>query len=227
MLTGFKGFDENLQCRGFQYAIGQTYETDATPIRCTENGFHFCEFPLDVFAYYPPATSRYCVVEGDGQIDRTNGNDSKVAVSRLSINREMPIHEVVQAGVNYILSHVRDADKAAEQADCSAATNTGHWSAATNTGSRSAATDTGNRSAATNTGNYSAASVEGKESVAMAIGYQNKAKGALGCWLVLAEWDMGAEHIQDVQCARVDGEAIKADTWYQLKNGQFVAQTAN
>ncbi len=109
--------------------------------------------------------------------------------------------------------------------DQSAATNTGNRSAATNTGYRSAATNTGNRSAATNTGNRSAASAEGKESVAMAIGYASRAKGALGCWIVLSEWGRNENdnlYIADVQCIKVDGEQIKADTWYKLEDGKFV-----
>lgn len=84
------------------------------------------------------------------------------------------------------------------------------------------ATNTAFESVATNTGHSGVASVEGRESVALAMGYQSRAKGALGCWLVLAEWDAEGNHIQDVQCLRVDGDRIKADTWYRLEHGQFV-----
>ena len=105
---------------------------------------------------------------------------------------------------------------------CSASTNTGYRSASTNTGYRSASTNTGNCSASTNTGNCSASRVEGKESVAMAIGYQSKAAGALGCWIVLAEWDDNAEHIINVKSHKVDGRIIKPDVFYKLKNGKFV-----
>ena len=106
----------------------------------------------------------------------------------------------------------------------SAATNTGDCSAATNTGDRSAATNTGNWSAATNTGNWSAATVEGKESCAVATGIEGRAKGALGCYIVLAEWKQDEReewHIVDLKSAKVDGETIKADTFYVLKNGKF------
>ena len=104
----------------------------------------------------------------------------------------------------------------------SASTNTGECSASTNTGDRSASTNTGNRSASTNTGNWSASKVEGKESVAMAIGYQSKAAGALGCWIVLAEWDSERKHIIRVKSHKVDGKVIKADTFYKLENNKFV-----
>jgi hypothetical protein len=103
-------------------------------------------------------------------------------------------------------------------------TNTGYLSAATNTGYQSAATNTGYQSTATNTGYLSAAIAEGIESVAISIGYKSKAKGALGCWIVLSEWEdhTDAYHIKDVQCVRVDGERIKADTFYRLIGGNFV-----
>ena len=106
----------------------------------------------------------------------------------------------------------------------SAATNTGYRSAATNTGDQSAATNTGNYSAATNTGDRSAAIVEGKESIALATGINSKAKGKIGCFIVLAEWkEINYEyHIVDVKSAKVDGENIKEDTFYTLKDGKFV-----
>ena len=107
--------------------------------------------------------------------------------------------------------------------DQSVATNTGDWSAATNTGNQSVATNTGNWSVATNTGDQSVATVTGKESVAMAVGYDSKVKGALGCYLVLSEWKRidGEYHIVDVQAVKVDGETIKPDIFYKLINGRF------
>ena len=106
----------------------------------------------------------------------------------------------------------------------SAATNTGNRSAATNTGYQSAATNTGYQSAATNTGYRSAAIVEGKESIALATGIDSKAKGKIGCFIVLAEWkEIDNEyHIVDVKSAKVDGKNIKEDTFYTLKDGKFV-----
>ena len=117
-----------------------------------------------------------------------------------------------------------DQSAATNTGDQSAATNTGNQSAATNTGYQSAATNTGNQSAATNTGDQSAATVEGKESIAIATGVGSRAKGALGCYIVLAEWrkdERGEWHIIDVKSAKVDGENIKADTFYMLENGKF------
>lgn len=110
--------------------------------------------------------------------------------------------------------------------DQSVAANTGICSIAANTGDQSASANAGHQSAAASTGHQSTASVEGEESIAIAIGYESKAKGALGCWLVLAEWsvfeDDDVVRIIDVQSVRVDGEIIKANTYYQLIDGTFV-----
>ena len=102
----------------------------------------------------------------------------------------------------------------------SAATNTGDYSAATNTGDYSAATNTGYRSAATNTGDYSAATVAEKDSIACALGYKCKAKGAKGCWLVLAERDENGK-ILNVKTFCVDGKNIKENIFYILENGKL------
>ena len=97
---------------------------------------------------------------------------------------------------------------------------TGSSSVATNTGDYSVATNTGDCSAATNLGDCSAASVEGEDSVAIAVGYRSKAKGALGCYIVVAERDNNYK-LLNVKVVKVDGEIIKADTYYTLVNGKF------
>lgn len=217
----YKGFDKDLKCRNFQYEIGKEYEEERAEI--CDTGFHACENPLDVFEYYAPAGSRYCEVELDANDQKSD--DSKRVGKKISIKAEIGIAGIIKAGVEYIKDQVNwDDDKKSNTGNQSAATNTGDQSAATNTGDWSAATNTGNRSAATNTGDCSAATVEGKESVAMAIGYNSKAKGSLGCFIVLAECkEMGGEyHIVDVKSAKVDGEKIKPDTFYKLINGEFV-----
>ena len=236
----FKGFDKDLKCRDFQYEIGKEYTEEKADIcNC---GFHACEFPMDVFNYYPPSDSRYCEVELEAN-NQKSSDDSKRVGKKISVKAEIGIAGIIKAGVEYIKEQVNwEDDKATNTGYQSAATNTGYQSAATNTGDRSAATNTGYRSAATNTGdqsaatntgdysaatntgNKSAAIVEGKESIALATGIKSKAKGKIGCFIVLTEWkEINNEyHIVDIKSAKVDGENIKEDTFYMLKDGKFV-----
>ena len=227
----FKGFDKDLKCRDFQYEIGKEYTEEKADIcNC---GFHACEFPMDVFNYYPPSDSRYCEVELEAN-NQKSSDDSKRVGKKISVKAEIGIAGIIKAGVEYIKEQVNwEDDKATNTGyqsaatntgDQSAATNTGYQSAATNTGDRSAATNTGDQSAATNTGYRSAAIVEGKESIALATGIDSKAKGKIGCFIVLAEWkEIDNEyHIVDVKSAKVDGKNIKEDTFYTLKDGKFV-----
>ena len=67
------------------------------------------------------------------------------------------------------------------------------------------------------------AEVDGKEAIAAAFGINGKAKACLGSWIMLAEWELknGNWHIAAVKTAQIDGEKLKADTWYMLKNGEF------
>ena len=128
-------------------------------------------------------------------------------------------------GFRSAATNTGDYSAATNMGDYSAATNTGFRSAATNTGDYSAATNTGNYSAATNTGDCSAASVYGKESIAIITGKDGKAKGALGCWLVLTErgdWDGKTYPIKEVKAVKVDGEVIKSDVWYRLIDGNII-----
>jgi hypothetical protein len=121
-------------------------------------------------------------------------------------------------------SNTGDKGAASNTGDKGAASNTGNYGAASNTGYKGAASNTGNYGAASNTGNYGAAETLGKHSIAMSVGKNSKARGALGTWIVLAErgeWDGVGYPIKDIQAFRVDGEKVKADTWYMLMNGQL------
>ena len=280
-IKGYKGFNPDLTCRGFQYETGKEYDTDGA--KACERGFHFCENPFDVWGYYPPCDedgrlNRFCEVEGSGETDCSNPD--KTACSHIRIGGEIGLQGIIKAGVKFIMdkaagdgekesntgdrsaatntgyqsaatntgdhsaatntgdysaatntgnrsaaTNTGDQSAATNTGDYSVATNTGDQSAATNTGDRSAATNTGDRSAATNTGDQSAASVGGRESVAIVTGKDSMAKGAPGCWIVLTErgdWDGTTCPIKEVKAFKVDGEKIKADTFYKLVNGEAV-----
>ena len=204
----YKGFDKNLKCRNFQYEIGKTYTEDRAEL--CEVGFHACEHPLDCLNYYKPGESRYCDVDLDDVTDE-RGDDSKRVGKKITVQGEIGIAGLVKAAVNIGIEEAKSAT-------------TGFCAHAATTGDEAHAATTGECAHAATTGDMAHAAVSGKESIASALGVEGKAKGALGCWIVCAEWGIKNDgwHIECVKAAAVDGENIKADTWYTLKNGEFV-----
>ncbi len=248
-IVTFKGFNKDLTCRDFQFAIGETFHHDGKVEACG-SGFHACECPFDVFSYYPPAESRYAETISFGVIDREEEGDTKIASASITIKAELTLPQFIQRGIEWIWSKI---DKSLEQqimtgdwsaatntgdwsaatntgyqsaatntGDCSAATNTGNRSAATNTGDCSAATNTGYQSAATNTGDCSAAEVSGSQSVAASLGIEGKARASEGGAIVLCYRDEDGELIH-IRASKVGENGIMPNTWYQLdKDGEFV-----
>ena len=122
-------------------------------------------------------------------------------------------------------SNTGDYSSASNTGDCSSASNTGNYSSASNTGNYSSASNTGDCSSASNTGDCSSAEVSGKDSCAAVFGKDNKVRGALGCALFLVErgdWNGETYPILNVKAVIVDGEVVKANTWYTLRNGELV-----
>ena len=229
-IIAYKGFKQDWTCRGYQYEVGKTYEHKGD-VKACESGFHSCEYPLDVFSYYAPCESKFAVVKAIGKISK-DGDDSKIASAKITVEAEINIPEMVKKAVDWIKDKIDwdnaketntgDYSAATNTGDYSAATNTGNYSAATNTGNRSAATNTGDYSAATNTGNRSAAEVSGKQSIAVALGWQSKAKaGSDGAIVCVYRNDDG--DLIHIKASKVGENNIKADTWYMLdSNGEFV-----
>ena len=203
-IKAYKGMKRDMTCRGFQYEIGKEYETDSA--KACESGFHACEYPLDVFNYYPPCDSRFFEVEQSGEL--SNGNDdTKIASTKIKIGAELNIAGLVKAAVEFTTSRCTQGkgDKA--------------------TGDQGAASATGDQGAASATGYQGAASATGKSSVALASGVEGKVMGEIGCAIFLVErgeWDGETHPILSAKAAIVDGETIKPGVWYTLRNGEFV-----
>ncbi len=258
-LKGYKGFDKDFKCRGFQYEEGKTY-THKGDIKLCDSGFHFCENPMDIFTYYIPSDSRFAEIEAM-DVDSAIDTDSKRVAKKIKIGVELDLHTICNLGAKFIIEKVDFTNSpstntgnwsaSTNTGDRSASTNTGNWSASTNTGDRSASTNTGYRSASTNTGDQSASTNTGdqsastntgdqsastntgyrsastntgKEGCAISLGIEGIAKGAMGCWLTLAEWkNIDNEwHRIDVQTKIIDNKDIKENVFYKLVNGQFI-----
>ena len=109
--------------------------------------------------------------------------------------------------------------------DCSTGLALGIGSIVANTGDGGDSISFGRYTVAVNTGEYSSVSVEDPDSLAVVWGKDSMAKGCVGAYLVLTEWDTeieGCEYLCGTKMIQVDGKRIKADTYYELKNGEVV-----
>ncbi|EKA8140895.1 hypothetical protein OMH03_002058 [Pseudomonas aeruginosa] len=209
VVTAYKGFKQDLTCRGYQFEIGGTYKHEGEVEACA-SGFHSCEYPLDVFGYYAPGESRFAIVKASGQLSR-HDDDSKIASATLVVEAEISMPTMISRALDWIMSKV---DKSVEQ--------TVVGETASNTGNRSAASNTGDYSAASNTGYQSAAEVSGKESVAASLGIEGRARASAGSAIVLCHRDDEGRLIH-IRASKVGENGVEPDTWYQLNaEGEFV-----
>ena len=232
-MKAYKGFDKDMKCRGFQFEEGKTYHEEKAEL--CKSGFHACTRPIDVLNYYSPgAGSIYREVELDEASEERLDDSSKVCAKTITIGAEIGIAGIVKAQEKWVKKQI-EFDKAIESAkkspdkhatgDCGAASATEHRGAASATGYQGAASATGDCGAASATGNQGAASATGRASAALAAGEDCKVMGAIGCAIFAVErgaWDGYTYPIISVGATIVDGEKIKANTWYKLKNGEFV-----
>lgn len=192
-IKAYKGFDKDLSCRGFKYEVGKEYE-ETGDIKACEKGFYACPYPLDVFSYYTPAGSRFCEVEQSGKID--DSESDKVCSSKIRIGAELDIRGLVKAAVSYVKERCTNECNAKPGKPATA----------------------GDRGAATARGK----ALTGSNGLSVARGKNVQVKGGIGAILVIAEERDDTYDIVDWKAVAVDGDVVKADTWYRLENGELV-----
>ncbi len=223
-MKAFKGFNKDLTCRGFQYEEGKEFHTEKA--ECCEEGFHACEYPLDCFGYYSPAQSVFHEVELSGDMDRRS-DDTKVCATDIKIGARISIAGLVKAAIEFTMSKVNKEAKSDERHGFASAT-----------GDYGASSATGNCGASSATGYRGASSVSDPTGVAVAWGHEAKAKGCLGAHLILSDWryigekwfdgdyktpyDVESWELAGAKMVQVDGEKIKADTYYRCVDGEVV-----
>ena len=199
-IIAYKAMDKNMMCRGKQYEVGKTYHEDKAD--CCHAGMHACENPLDVLHYYPLKDSpRFFEVECGGSVDKSV-EDSKLACTELTVKGEVNFAGLVKATLNAVFNRVKGKEPFSS-GYCSTAGSSGRYSTAAATGA------------------YCSAKADGKDSIAVVNGACGKACGALGCYLVLTEYDDDG-HMICAKMGRVDCSAIRENVYYTLKNGEFV-----
>ena len=238
-MKAYKGFKKDMTCRGFQFEEGKAYHAD-TAVLC-HCGFHACLDPLDCLRYYDPCDSVYHEVEIDN-VSEQREDDTKVVAKDIKIGSRISIKDIVKESIDFTFSNVQkenntdcasghyssqaasgDSSIQAASGNSSSQAASGNFSsqAASGHSSRQAASGYSSRQAAS--GDYSSQETTGKNCVMMSAGNEGQAKGKIGSWIVLTEWkSRGNESIPTVVAKRIDGTEVKEDTWYTLKNGEFV-----
>ena len=212
VITSYKAFNKNMQCRNFQYEVGKEYEMDGE-IKCCNRGFHACKSPMEVWDHYDMLNSRYAEVEQSGKIDE-EGDSTKVCSSHIKIKAELKLADIIKVGVEWL----KDITSPSKFKTDGALYDNGDRNKQIGSSGDSAQIGS--------SGYYAKIDSTGEDSVIMCAGNKSKVKAKVGSWITLAEWKWSDEKNHNVPvCVKteyVDGENIKADTWYQLKNGKFV-----
>ena len=202
-ITAYKGFDKDFKCRGFQYEVGREYEV-TDKVECCESGFHACENPFDVWCYYDISNSRFALVEQSGEID---SKKDKTCSSKICIKEEIGLGDFIRTCVGRIVSKTRF------ETDYKVSNGYGVQIGSSGYGAQIGSS-----------GDCAQIKSEGKNCVICCAGDKSAARAKKGSWITLSEW----RYIDDewtpvcVKTERVDGVRIKEDTWYRLKNGEFV-----
>ena len=224
-IIAYKGFDKDFKCRGFQYEVGNTYETD-DDIACCNRGFHACESPIEVFDYYDMLTSRFAEVEQSGKIDKEAAS-TKTCSSRIKIKAELKLADIINLGVEWLKEITSpskiEANNTSNDGDSAQIGSSGDYAKIGSSGDYAKIGSSGDYAQIGSSGDYAKIGSSGQDSVIMCAGHDSKAKAAIGSWITLAEW----KRIEDVwkpicvKTEQVDGKRIKADAYYRLIDGKF------
>ena len=244
---GFKAFEPGLICRGKQYAENADFEEDGGNI-CGEGMMHYCVNPFDCLDHYPLVNSKgeisdFATVEA--LEDPITDDGKKFAAKKLHIGLKLGLPGFVKACVDYIKVQTIDnmpssKDYAGNFAQIGSSGNSARVGSSGNSaqiGSSGYAARIGSsgNSAQIGSSGYAAqigssgdaARIDstGEDTVVCCAGHGSAVKAKIGSWITLAEWAFSEEkkHLVPVcvKTARVDGEIVKADTWYKLVNGEF------
>ena len=199
---GYKAFDHGMKCRGKQYAENTIFEEQGAKDCCEAGVMHYCENPLDVLNYYPLIDDEGRVVEITEvePLAEVLRKKDKCATKKLRIGAKIRIGNLVEIAGEYLRETIKSKEK-----DVAVG---GDY-----------AKQVGGHSAQQVGGDY-AQQVGGENSVIMA-GSGSTFKAGLHS-VILHYWYDDDYNIVGFKAAQVDGEKIKADTWYELVDGEFV-----
>ena len=231
-MKGYKGFSKGMVCRGKQYAENTVYEEQGAEECCREGLMHFCETPMDVFNYYPILNddcefNEFAEVEA---LDEVLTDGDKRATKKLRIGAKLSIRDFIKAAVSVVIESTKPgkakvSDLSDNGGDGAKIGSSGDGAKIGSSGDGAQIGSSGYGAQIGSSGGWAKINIRGTDSIGAAIGYDSMAKGAPGNWIVLAEWKRKTDNKWFPVCVKagkIDGEALKPDTWYKLENGEFV-----
>ena len=241
-MKAYKGFNKDMTCRGFQYEEGKEYTTDNAEL--CKSGFHACKNPLDCFRYYPPATSEYHEVEIDDITDERSSDDTKICGGKIKIGAKLSIAKLCKLHFEFVKSHTTNSVKGGDYSNLSGGDRSslsggdrsslsGGDCSSLSGGDRSnlsggdCSSLSGGYGSSLSGGDYSSLSgrgtaIGGKNSIIVVRGNNIKAKGGIGSVIVIVNEKKDNFDIAEWKAGVIDGKMLKADTWYALKDGEFI-----
>ena len=217
---GYKAFAPGMICRGKQYAENTDYE-EAVGAICGKGMMHYCVNPFDTLNFYDLVGengkfSDFAEVEAlDPPV---SGSDGKFAAKKLHIGAKLSFAGFVKACIDYTKEQTIDNMPKSE-------IGTGDSAQIGSSGDYAKIGSSGYYAQIGSSGNYAKINSTGEDSVICCAGSGSVVKAKAGSWITLAEWEYSDEKgrfaPRCVKTEYVDGEKIKADTWYRLKNGEF------
>ena len=207
-IEAFKGFGKDFKCLGFQFEVGKEYKHEGQVCLC-HSGFHACEYPFDVFRYYPiSAGSQYASVTL-GRVSAQKESDSKRAAGYIKINAKLSLPDLIEAQVSITKERAGKENMA-----------TGYRGHAAATGYCGHAAATGDYGHAAATGYRGHAAATGGSGCAFA-GFGGRAKcGETGSFAIA--WLDGDTGQARIFVGKPGEDGIKADTFYEVRNGALV-----
>ena len=233
-MKGFKCFNKGLVCRGKQYKENTVFEEKSAEI--CKSGMHFCENPFDVLDYYD-------LVNTDGSFNEfaevealdecLTDNNKKYCTKKLKIGAKLSFSGFINACIEFILekTKIEETDEEDETVIGSSGNSaqigsSGDSAQIGSSGDSAQIGSSGDSAQIGSSGDSAKITSEGEDSVICCAGNNSIVRAKKGSWITLSEWERSLEKNRWIpKCVKtkfVDGEKIKADTFYRLENGKFV-----
>ena len=238
-MKGYKGFEKGLICRGKQYAENTVFEEEEAVI--CDKGMHFCVNPFDVLDYYNlvnPDGSFNDFAEVEALGDVKTDDDQKYCTTKLKIGAKLSFKGFVEACVDFAIEKTKssrnknklndnggDYAQIGSSGDCAQIGSSGDYAQIGSSGDSAQIGSSGDYAKIGSSGDCAQIDSAGEDSVICCAGHNSIVKARKGSWITLAEWEYSEEKSRVVpkcvKTAYVDGETIKADTWYKLVDGKI------